>query len=304
MKKFFITIFLVSIHNIGAAHASTPWIPEEKGYFIGTGFSSAFSFSKDIVNESNKYRYLQQLITSLENNIENIRTNFVLPQNVRKQRIEAMSQKIESLKMRCEALKKQFMKESSKFYIEHSIYSDYSFGIAAEIGNSIDFDDRKSNFSNINIFSKKKLFQDQKWMISGELGLTIDKENEKTIYPGGRINMAYVKNYSSGRKLITEFMFFSSIGGLPTIASSASEALEFSSGYFIQLSSYYQYNRSANLGYRYYYKDQFSVAKKIRNDRIPALNSSILSLGLYQDYFYKDRKPGSKGIYCGVWISL
>ncbi len=301
-KKCFF-IFLVIISKACTSYAATAWVAQPGEWFFAGGISHPVSFSKEILVESYKYRYFQEIIIKLEKDIERIRTNFSLPKYVRIQRIEIIQEKIDSIKYRQNKLKKSFEKNSSHIYIERGGSDNYSFGLEANLGLTEDFDNNKSNFTNLTIFAKRKLYENKKWMISGDVGANIEDSHNKRILPLGRLNMAYVKGYQNGRKLISSVSFSTGLDSFFNyIASEAQETLEFPSGYLISLSSYYQYKKHYNFGYRYYYKDQFTVAKKIKAGSIAALKDATLSLGLYKDYFYKSRKQGSKGLYCGVWL--
>ncbi len=302
-KKILFIIFLSIITKSALSYAATAWVAGAGEYFFAAGHSHTTSFSRDIIKESYKYRYLEEIIRKLEEKIEKTRAKFELPQYVRKQRIEIIQEKINSLKNRQNKLKKNFERSSSHVYLERGLNENYSLGLDGNLGLTEDFNNKKSNFSNLTIFAKRKIYQDKKWMISGEGGLNIEDAYSKYILPVARINMAYIKEYKSGRKLISSFSFSTGIDKvLNYIGAEACETLEFPSGYLISLSSYYQYKKHYNFGYKYYYKDQFIIAKKIQADRISPLKDATLSLGLYKDYFYKSRKHGSKGIYCGVWL--
>ena len=88
------------------------------------------------------------------------------------------------------------------------------------------------------------------------------------------------------------------------IISEFRQTIEFRNGYSIQLGSFCKINKKLDSGYRYFYQDRLVVSKALNSNIIPLPDKTIISLGLYQDYFHKNRKIAGKGFSLGIWVQL
>jgi len=298
-----VALFAIIFH-INYAQAGTAWLPDKNEHFLGFSYSRITGFDRDVLIEKQKYDRLQNEIHSLRLAKLQLIEKHKVPNVTIKSRVEIIDKKIESLENRKKLLRKDFGATSQNYYIERGINKNYSFGINASGGSSVGFLG-SSNFIEADIFLKRKIYKNKKWMISAELGPQFESCSS-VVHSLVRVNMARVKvSKKHQRKYITEMSVATRLNQLDDfIISEFRQTIEFKNGYSIQLGSYAKVNNKLHSGYRYYYKDQLIVAKAISSDIIPLPDKTTISFGLYQEYFHKERKKAGNGFQFGIWVRI
>ncbi len=298
------TSFCAILFVVQKTIAASAWLPKPSEYLVGISASEVTSYSKDTQIEVNKYAELEAKIAELYLVRSNLIENNSKLAYVTNQRVEIIDDKIASIRRRQEEIAKDFVKTSQNYYLERGIDLNNSMGFSANASSSMNFNGSSKRFLDLEIFGKRRLYESKKWIFSAEYGFKILDSHNNNIYPMIRVNGAYVKTTKAARKLITEVDIATIAVGHNYIESNVRQTLEFRSGYMLQLGTYYSYKENYNLGYRYFWRDQFIVAKKLSSDIIPIPGMDAISIGLYQDYFHKKRKQAGKGIFCGVWFRI
>ncbi len=295
-----LTLFVLCFPQI--AFGASAWLPKNGEYVIGISFSQLSSFSKEVEIEIDIYEKLEFRIAELYLIRSDLIEKISKYDYVTNQKIEIIDKKIKSLRKRQEDITKDFVKNSQNYYFERGINSNNSMGFSATASSSIGFVGSSKKVLDLEIFGKRKLYENKQWIFSGEYGFRILNLRDNDIYPMLRLNSAHVKTTKFHRKLISEADISIVATGNNHVESNIRQTIEFSSGYMLQVSTYYAYKENYNLNYRYFWRDQFTVAKKLSDDIISHFGLDTISVGLYQDYFHKKRKRSGNGIFCGVWF--
>lgn len=299
---FLINLFVFFFLCASSALAATPWLPESGEYFLGLGASRTKSYTKFVAVERQQYQILQDEINHLLFEIDSINNDHSLPNYVKNQRSKALHKSVKSLKKKQRLMRTSFPGNSYGQYIERGLNENYSLGVTASYGQSRGFTEN-AEYVNASFFGKRKIFSDEKWMISSEIGGYIADFQSGVLRPFVGFNIANVYERDTGVKFINQVLLGYYFDVETFYNYEVRSGLEYQD-YSLQLSTLFALNNNLISGYKHYAKDQLTVAKKISNDKISFFKDATLSFGLYNEYYQKNRKPMSRGFSMGIWFRI
>ena len=281
------------------------WITPEGDYNLGIQTSSASSILPGTIMDVDKYNKLSHDLANIKNNIDHISSNSSqLPKEVAEQRIDNLRKLYQNLELQRQNLNTKTNKYSSCFYLERGIGTSKSFGLRSNYTRTQNHVNSNENEMNLEVFYKKKWYQKRNWTITPEFGLSLEDQRKATFMPFFKINMAYVTKIKSDKKLISQMSFTNYFDNVTYVNFSVSQTLEFANKISLQLLEFQSFNKNNFPAFRYYYKNQFSIAKQFPSCSIAFFEGSTISTGIYREYFGERRKASARGVFAGIWLKF
>ncbi|MDX1923888.1 MAG: hypothetical protein SFT91_01450 [Rickettsiaceae bacterium] len=293
---------IFSCQNYNAAFAS-PWTLNEGEYQISSCYSSIIHFSRHTKAEFARYKFRAQEIDELlaqKSEILDRDRSPNIPEDVRLSRAQILDKKIESLKFNLGKMRTTFQKSQSFSSFEKGLTGSMSAGVSFSIDRSLHTLPEIQEYSSMEFFARKQLYKSKKWAIAGKVGVLINNKNDHIQNILG-ISIGRVNFFKKRIKLINTVNLTYLTDDKTNLLFTFSKALEFIDHNIILSMDYTAaYNKNLDYQYRYYYKDQLTIAKKLGKHKILPANSVSISLGLYQEHFSKYKKITGRGIFFGI----
>ncbi len=299
---FFFSI--LPAYNIAFGSA---WVPEPGEYIFSANIERTLSLSKFALRD---YETYQKKCGEIYNAIIarynlTLKTQDInLPQSVIESRKREIDSYIEHLKRELGKIRIYYPVHSTHYSIEKGIVEKLSFGSNISKGSYASFFGDVKDHSSAELFFKRNLYQTEKNIISGTIG-AFAMTGGKYISCNLGLYTATIRTVRKKIKIIHALQVKYTLDKKINIFCTLSIGFEhINSGFSITCESTAGHNMMVDPAYTHYYKDQLKLAKTLQNYTIPFVQKVNISLGWYNDYYTKSRKPHGSGFAFGIWAAM